>query len=86
MSVFEKKKFAVQVYSIIPECPPEEATWQCNIGILDISHFRPMLIICLYFITFRHPYIQIKTHLMDAHMYILKKWVVDFLSENDAGK
>ncbi|XP_072024090.1 LOW QUALITY PROTEIN: translation initiation factor eIF2B subunit gamma-like [Amphiura filiformis] len=34
----------------------------------------------------QHPYIQIKTNLKDAHMYILKKWVVDFLAENEAAK
>lgn len=34
----------------------------------------------------RFPYFEIKTNLMDAHLYILKKWVVDFLVDTKAGK
>ncbi|XP_071799207.1 translation initiation factor eIF2B subunit gamma-like [Asterias amurensis] len=33
----------------------------------------------------RYPFIQVKTRLMDAHMYILKKWVIDFLADNKVG-
>ncbi|XP_038056309.1 translation initiation factor eIF-2B subunit gamma-like [Patiria miniata] len=34
----------------------------------------------------RYPFIQVKTRLMDAHMYILKKWVLDFLADNKVGR
>ncbi|XP_022110388.1 translation initiation factor eIF-2B subunit gamma-like [Acanthaster planci] len=34
----------------------------------------------------RYPFIQVKTRLMDAHMYILKKWVLDFLGDNKIGR
>ncbi|KAK6188198.1 hypothetical protein SNE40_004430 [Patella caerulea] len=30
----------------------------------------------------RHPYINIRSKLTDCHLYLLKKWVVDFLAEN----
>lgn len=34
----------------------------------------------------QHPFIKIQTRLMDAHMYILKKWVIDFLSDTKEGR
>lgn len=33
----------------------------------------------------RYPYFEIRTNLMDAHLYILKKWVVEFL-DTKAGR
>jgi hypothetical protein len=31
---------------------------------------------------FRFPFVNIKSNLVDAHLYIIKKWVVDFLVSN----
>ena len=31
---------------------------------------------------YRYPCINIVKNLMDAHLYIIKKWVVDYLAEN----
>ena len=30
-----------------------------------------------------HPHINIHTNLMDAHFYIMEKWVVDYVSSNE---
>ncbi|XP_078658675.1 translation initiation factor eIF2B subunit gamma-like isoform X1 [Branchiostoma floridae x Branchiostoma belcheri] len=30
----------------------------------------------------RHPYVRIKTKLQDAHLFLMKKWVVDYLQQN----
>ena len=30
-----------------------------------------------------HPHINIHTNLMDAHFYIMEKWVIDFVSSNE---
>ncbi|XP_033115124.1 translation initiation factor eIF-2B subunit gamma-like [Anneissia japonica] len=30
----------------------------------------------------KHPFIKVGTSLLDAHMYIFKKWVIDYLSEH----
>lgn len=38
--------------------------------------------IFIFFSFSRHPRMHIRTGLMDAHLYCLKKYVVDFLVEN----
>ncbi|XP_076353550.1 eukaryotic translation initiation factor 2B subunit gamma [Tachypleus tridentatus] len=35
------------------------------------------------FILKRHPFIQVHSDLMDAHLYLMNKWLVDYLVENE---
>ena len=30
-----------------------------------------------------HPHINIHTNLVDAHFYIMEKWVIDFVASNE---
>lgn len=59
---------------------------ECHMQFIDTNVILMMchklMVFTLSFSPCRHPRMHIKTGLVDAHLYCLKKAVVDFLTEN----
>ena len=48
----------------------------------EISNLITVLWENLFLITFRHPKLNVRSNLTDCHMYIMKKWILDFLMQD----
>lgn len=65
--------------------PPSSAAVSKVTNVSEVTWMSPDVLgfhSCAYFCHCRHPRMHIRTGLVDAHLYCLKKAVLDFLADN----
>lgn len=52
--------------------------------VMHVFLLEQCIIIC-FLMSCRHPHIRVFSQLLDAHLYLLKRWVLDYLADNRQG-
>ena len=50
--------------------------------LLSITNLTMFSYVCVCVCVCRYPHVRMYSRLVDAHLYLLKKWVLDYLMDN----